>query len=183
MANTEKTEVEEWDQIIRPKSKLLDFKLYELWRYRDLIYLFVRRDFVAQYKQTILGPAWHLLQPLLTTTIFTIVFGSIAKIPTDGVPPFLFYFTGTVIWGYFANVITDTSVTFSKNAHIFSKVYFPRLSVPIASATSKLIAFTIQFIFLLFFLYFFSGASDLPNFFLARKMAILGKFKSSRTDH
>ena len=156
MAKTDKTDVEEWDLIIRPKSKLLEFRLDELWRYRDLIYLFVRRDFVAQYKQTILGPAWHLLQPLLTTTIFTIVFGRIAKIPTDGVPPFLFYFTGTVIWSYFANVITDTSVTFSKNAHIFSKIYFPRLGVPIATAASKLIAFAIQFLFLLFFLYYFS---------------------------
>jgi len=157
MPNTDKTHPEKWDQIIRPHGKILNLRMGELWQYRDLIYLFVRRDFVAQYKQTILGPAWHILQPLLTTLIFTIVFGRIAKIPTDGVPPFLFYLSGTVIWTYFANVITDTSVTFSKNAHIFGKVYFPRLVVPIAASVSKLIAFLIQFMLLILFLVYFSS--------------------------
>ena len=165
MSNNDNTNASEWDQIIRPHGNILTPKVDELWRYRDLIYLFVRRDFVAQYKQTILGPAWHIIQPLLTTVIFTIIFGTIAKIPTDGVPPFIFYLAGTVIWSYFANVITDTSVTFSRNAHIFSKVYFPRLAVPIATSISKLISFAIQFLFFACFLtyYSFNGAQVSPN--------------------
>lgn len=150
----------EWSQIIESKSASLSLDLKEIWRYRDLIYLFVHRDFVAQYKQTILGPAWHIIQPLLTTLMFTIVFGKIAKIPTDGLPPFLFYMAGTVIWTYFASVVTATSSTFTGNAHIFGKVYFPRLAIPIASLFSKLISFAIQFVFFLAFLAYFkwSGA-------------------------
>jgi len=158
--NTDKTDSNDWDQVIEPHSNALNLKFSELWQYRDLIYLFVRRDFVAQYKQTILGPAWHIIQPLLTTIIFTVVFGKIAKISTDGVPPFIFYLSGTIIWTYFANVITDTSVTFSQNAHIFGKVYFPRLVTPIATAISKLIAFSIQYVFFLCFLLYFSISSD-----------------------
>lgn len=151
--------------IIEPHGSVFDLKLRELWGYRDLIMLFVRRDFVAQYKQTILGPAWHIIQPLLTTVMFTIVFGKIAKLSTDGVPPFLFYMAGTVIWTYFANVLTATSGTFTGNAHIFGKVYFPRLAIPVATLFSKLIAFFIQYLFFLGFLawYFFNGAAVQPN--------------------
>ena len=152
----------EWTQVIEPHGHLLDLKLGELWRYRDLIYLFVHRDFVAQYKQTILGPAWHFIQPLFTTVIFTIVFGKIAKISTDGLPPFLFYMAGTVIWSYFSNVLTGTSNTFVGNAGIFGKVYFPRLAVPISNLISKLIAFTIQFVFFLgFFAWFALTGADI----------------------
>lgn len=135
----------EWDTVIRPNGLWLDLKLSELWRYRDLIALFVRRDFVAHYKQTILGPLWHLIQPLLTAFTFTIVFGSIAKIPTDGVPPFLFYLGGNVMWNYFTNCLNRTSNTFVVNAGIFGKVYFPRLAVPVSSVISSLISFGIQF--------------------------------------
>lgn len=175
MHNSKKANTDDWDQIIEPQGKLLNIKLGELWRYRDLIYLFVRRDFVAQYKQTILGPAWHILQPLLTTIVFTIVFGRIAKIPTDGVPPFVFFLSGTVIWTYFANVITDTSVTFSKNAHVFGKVYFPRLVTPIATTLSKLIAFSIQFLFFIAYLSYLNltGVSISPNLWVLATPALL----------
>jgi lipopolysaccharide transport system permease protein len=151
--------------VIEPHGSVLDLKLQELWSYRDLIVLFVRRDFVAQYKQTILGPAWHIIQPLLTTIMFTIVFGKIAQLSTDGVPPFLFYMAGTIIWTYFANVLTATSGTFTANAHIFGKVYFPRLAIPVATLFSKLIAFAIQYVFFLGFLawYCFQSEAVQPN--------------------
>jgi lipopolysaccharide transport system permease protein len=154
-----------WTEVIEPHGHLFDLKLKELWKYRDLIYLFVHRDFVAQYKQTILGPAWHFIQPLFTTTIFTIVFGKIAQLSTDGAPPFLFYMAGIVIWTFFSNVFTATSSTFTSNAAIFGKVYFPRLAVPIAHLFSKFIAFAIQFFFFLCFLaYFIMQGSDIqPN--------------------
>ena len=156
---------DDWTQIIQPHDRLFDLKLHELWHYRDLIGLFVRRDFVSQYKQTILGPAWHLIQPLLTTLVFTIVFGKIAKLPTDGVPPFLFYMAGTILWGYFSGVLTGTSGTFTGNAGIFGKVYFPRLAVPLAGLLSRLISFGIQFLFFLGFLSYFmlTGANVAPN--------------------
>ena len=155
-----------WTQVIEPQGHAFDLKLAELWRYRDLIYLFVYRDFVSQYKQTILGPAWHLIQPLLTTLMFTLVFGKIAKISTEGIPPFLFYMTGIIIWTYFASILTVTSNTFVGNAAIFGKVYFPRLVVPIAALFSNLIAFSIQFLFFLCFLAWFAyrGAEIHPNF-------------------
>lgn len=151
--------------VIEPHGSVFDLKLRELWSYRDLIVLLVRRDFVAQYKQTILGPAWHIIQPLLTTVMFTIVFGKIANLSTDGVPPFLFYMAGTVIWTYFANVLTATSSTFTANAHIFGKVYFPRLAIPVATLFSKLIAFAIQYLLFLCFLawYIVNGAAVEPN--------------------
>lgn len=171
----------EW-RIIEPEGRLFDLKLGELWRYRDLIYLFVRRDFVANYKQTVLGPAWHLIQPLLTTIMFTLVFGTIARIPTDGAPPFLFYMAGTVMWSYFSSVLTSTSGTFVANAHIFGKVYFPRLAVPVSILFSRLLAFAVQFGFFLCFLAYFMlrGAEVAPNAwvlatpFLLLMMAALG---------
>jgi lipopolysaccharide transport system permease protein len=153
-------EGQQWTQVIEPHGRHFDLKLSELWRYRDLVFLFVHRDFVAQYKQTILGPAWHFIQPLMTTVMFTIVFGKIAKIPTDGVPPFIFYMAGTIIWTYFASVLTSTSNTFVGNAGIFGKVYFPRLAVPMATLISRLVAFAIQFIFFLSFLVWFALRGD-----------------------
>jgi len=154
-----------WTQTIQPHGRLFDLKLRELWHYRDLIMLLVRRDFVAEYKQTILGPAWHVIQPLLTTLMLTLVFGRIAKIPTDGVPPFLFYMAGTVMWGYFAVVLTGTASTFTANSAIFGKVYFPRLVIPIAGLLSRLIAFSIQFVLFLGFVGYFmlQGANVGPT--------------------
>lgn len=145
----------QWDLIIRPKTGWLDLHLADLWRYRDLTGLFVWRDFVAQYKQTILGPLWHILQPLFTTLIFTVVFGKMAKLPTDGVPPLLFYLAGVTCWSYFADCVTRTSATFISNAGIFGKVYFPRLSVPVSLVISGMIKFAIQFALFLAFLIFY----------------------------
>ncbi len=156
---------ENWDLVIRPQRKLLDLRLGELWRARDLIAIFVWRDFVSLYKQTILGPLWYLIQPLLTTITFTVVFGRIASLPTDGLPQFLFYMSGTVVWSYFAACLTKTSSTFISNAHLFGKVYFPRLAVPVSILISSLIGFSIQFLmFLGFTLYFWlRGATIQPN--------------------
>ncbi len=158
-------EPEHWDMIIGPQRSLFDLRLGELWRYRDLVMLFVRRDFVAFYKQTILGPLWYLIQPLLTTITFTIIFGNFANLPTDGLPDFLFYMSGTVIWTYFASCLTKTSETFVSNANIFGKVYFPRLAVPVSVLFSNLIAFSIQFAFFLVFMAYFAvtGADIQPN--------------------
>ncbi|HQN05696.1 MAG TPA: ABC transporter permease, partial [Anaerolineaceae bacterium] len=114
---TSSIENNDWDLVIEPRRRLLDLRLGELWRYRDLVMLFVRRDFVAAYKQTILGPLWYLIQPLLTTITFTVIFGQIAELPTDGLPQFLFYMSGTVIWSYFADCLTKTSNTFVQNAN------------------------------------------------------------------
>jgi lipopolysaccharide transport system permease protein len=154
-----------WDMVIQPQRSLLDLRLGELWRYKDLVMLFVRRDFVAVYKQTILGPLWYLIQPLLTTITFTVIFGNIASLPTDGLPQFLFYMSGTVVWSYFASCLTKTSETFVQNANLFGKVYFPRLAVPVSILISNLITFLIQFgMFLVFVLYFIvSGTSIQPN--------------------
>jgi lipopolysaccharide transport system permease protein len=151
--------------IIEPKRGLLDLRWHELWRYRDLVMLFVRRDFVAVYKQTILGPLWYLIQPLLTTLTFTVIFGNIAGLPTDGLPQFLFYMSGTVVWSYFSACLTKTSETFVANAGLFGKVYFPRLAVPVSILISNLITFVIQFGFFLVFLIYFSlrGAAVQPN--------------------
>jgi lipopolysaccharide transport system permease protein len=140
-----------WTLVIRPERPWLDLRLMELWRYRDLVLLFVWRDFVATYKQTILGPLWHVVQPVLTTLTLTLIFGRIARLPTDGLPQFLFYLSGTVVWSYFAVCVTRTSTTFTSNEHVFGKVYFPRLAVPLANVMSALISFAIQFgLFLLF---------------------------------
>jgi lipopolysaccharide transport system permease protein len=164
----QETSHDAWNLIIEPKRKWLDLRLNELWQYRDLIILFVRRDFVSVYKQTILGPLWYLIQPLLTTIVFTIIFGRIARLPTDGLPPFLFYMSGTVIWSYFAACMTKTSDTFISNANLFGKVYFPRLSVPIAIIISNLVAFAIQYVMFLGFLVFFiiTGSDVNPNIYV-----------------
>jgi lipopolysaccharide transport system permease protein len=155
----------EWTSTIKPVSGWFDIHLSELWRYRDLIMLFVRRDFVSVYKQTILGPLWYLIQPLFTTVVFTVIFGRVAKIPTDGLPQALFYMSGIVAWNYFSGCITNTSNTFVGNASIFGKVWFPRLAVPISIVISNLISFAIQFALFLGFLayYYFKGAAIAPK--------------------
>ncbi len=156
---------EEWTYIIEPKGKWFDLKLKEIWSYRDLIYLFFHRDFVSRFKQTILGPIWYLIQPLFSAGIFTVVFGNIAQISTDGLPKFLFYMSGTVVWRYFADCLAETSSTFSGNAALFGKVYFPRMSLPISKLLTNLVAFSIQFLFFLCFLgyFLFKGAEVHPN--------------------
>ena len=150
-----------WDIIIRPQRAWWDLRLGDLWRYRDLIRLMVWRDFIAIYKQTVLGPVWHLIQPLMTTVVFTVIFGSIAKLPTDGLPPFIFYMAGNTVWAYFSICLLSTSNTFTSNAGIFGKVYFPRLSVPISIVISNLIAFAIRFaLFIALLAYFvFAGST------------------------
>jgi len=171
-----------WDLVIKPKTGWLDIHLGELYRYRGLIYMFVKRDFVTFYKQTILGPLWYIIQPLVNTLVFTIIFGKIAKISTDGTPPFIFYMAGTVAWGYFATCLNSTSNTFGQNAQIFGKVYFPRLTVPVANVIIGLLQFGIQFvIFLGFLIYFMWRGSEIhPNYFIFAmplilvQMAILG---------
>jgi lipopolysaccharide transport system permease protein len=153
-------ENEHWDLIIRPKKHLLDINLREIWDYRDLIVLFVRRDFVARYKQTILGPFWFILNPLISTVIYTLVFANFAKISTEGTPPMLFYLSGLIGWNYFAACLNNTSGTFLANAGIFGKVYFPRLVSPIAGIISNLMQFGIQFLLqiLIMVIYAFKGA-------------------------
>ena len=121
-----------WDIVLTPNKKLFDVNLGDLWRYRNLIGIFVKRDFVAHYKQTILGPLWYVINPLVTTMVFTIIFGRVAKISTDGTPPFIFYMAGTVCWSYFSLCLKNTSNIFVKNSSLFGKVFFPRLTVPIA---------------------------------------------------
>lgn len=172
----------QWTTIIKPHKSWFNIDFGELWRYRDLIRLFVRRDFVANYKQTVLGPLWFLIQPLLTTLIFTVVFGRIAKLPTDGLPQFLFYMAGVTAWSYFATCLTKTSDTFVANAGIFGKVYFPRLAVPISIVIVNIFTFSIQFaLFLVFTMFFYlRGSAIEPNVWifltplLLAQMAALG---------
>ncbi|MFN9368541.1 MAG: ABC transporter permease [Planctomycetia bacterium] len=132
------------ETVIRPSTGWFNVDLAGLWRYRDLLWLLVHRDFVSKYKQTVLGPLWFVIQPLLTTLVFAVVFGKIAHIPTDGAPPFLFYLTGLLGWNFFAGTFTATSNTLAGNAGIFGKVYFPRLVVPLATVISGFIAMAIQ---------------------------------------
>lgn len=155
----------QWTAVLRSRSGWFDLHLKDLWEYRDLIILFVRRDFVSIYKQAILGPFWFLLQPLISTVIFTIIFGAIARIPTDGVPQPLFYLSGIVIWNYFSGCLNRTSDTFAANAGIFGKVYFPRLAVPLSVVIINLLTFAIQFVlFLVLMLYFMAKGADIhPN--------------------
>jgi len=165
---------EEWTAVISPDSSWFPLDLREIWHYRHLILLFVRRDFVAQYKQTILGPLWFFLQPLFTTIVFTIVFGKIAKIPTGGVPTFLFYLSGIVCWGYFSACLLQNSDTFNINAQLFGKAYFPRLVVPISVAISNIIRFLMQFfLFVLFFLYYAMQGAEIGISLLALLLPLL----------
>ena len=140
---------EHWDLIIKPKSNLFDINLKEVWQYRDLLWMFIKRDFAAQYKQTLLGPLWHFIQPLFTTLVFVVVFSNIAAISTDGLPPLLFYLSGITIWNYFSSCLISTSNTFVSNAYIFGKVYFPRLVMPISVVLSNMVKFGIQLLLLM----------------------------------
>ena len=167
-------EAEKWDLIIQPRRRWFDLHLRDLWRYRDLISLFVKRDFVTFYKQTVLGPLWYIIQPILTTIVFTVIFGKVARIPTDGVPPFLFYLAGTITWSYFANCLNQTSNTFVKNAGIFGKVYFPRLTVPVSIVIINLVKFGIQLtLFLGFYFYFIAGGSPVRPTLLVLLLPVL----------
>jgi lipopolysaccharide transport system permease protein len=156
MSELEITTAENWTEIISPKADLLDVKLKEVWRYKDLLLLFVKRDFAAQYKQTVLGPLWHIIQPIFTTLIFFMLFNRIAKIPTDQLPPILFYMASLTIWNYFAACLTNTSSTFLTNANIFGKVYFPRLILPLSSVVSNMVRFGIQFGLLLILMLYYA---------------------------
>ena len=153
------------EELISPKKNLFDVNLKEIWRYRDLILLFVKRDFVAVYKQTVLGPLWFVIQPIFTTLIFTVIFGQLASIPTDGLPQVLFYMCGISTWNYFSECFTKTSNTFVSNANIFGKVYFPRLVLPISTVISCLLKFFIQFsLFFMFLIYYiYMGSNVTPN--------------------
>ncbi len=147
---------ERWTEIILPKNSLFNLRLKELWRYRDLIVMFVRRDFVSNYKQTILGPLWFLVQPLLTTAMFVFIFGRIAQISTDGLPMILFYMAGITIWNYFSETLNKTATVFRDNAQIFGKVYFPRLTMPFSIVISNLVRFGIQFLlFIAIWVYYY----------------------------
>ena len=148
-------QMEDFDVVIVSKKGWFDIDFKELWRYRDLILLFVKRNFISLYKQTILGPAWAIIQPLLTTVIFTVVFGSMAGLSADGVPSFLFYMSGTILWTYFSNCLTKTASTFTANARILGKVYFPRLVMPISTVLTNLISLAIQFAMFLCFLAYY----------------------------
>jgi lipopolysaccharide transport system permease protein len=153
---------------IKPQTKWYDIDFKAIWQYRDLLMLFVRRDFVAVYKQTVLGPIWFFVQPILTTLTFTFIFGNFAKISTDGIPPIIFYLSGLTFWNYFASCLTATSNTFVSNAGMFGKVYFPRLITPLSVVISNLIKFGIQFVLFLavFFFYWYKGAIN-PNWTVA----------------
>ena len=171
-----------WSRVLEPRTGWFDLRLRELWRYRDLIALFVHRDFISQYKQTVLGPLWLVLQPLFTTLVFTVIFQKVAKIPTDGIPSILFYMCGITAWNYFADCLTKTANTFSANNQIFEKVYFPRLTVPVSIVLTNLATFAIQFtLFLGFCAFFFlKGAPVHPSWrivvlpLLLVQMAALG---------
>ena len=156
---------QQFETVITPKRAWFDLNLKELLRYRDLIVLFVRRTFVSQYKQTVLGPAWAIIQPVLTTVVLTVVFGNIAGLAPAGVPSFAFYLCGSIAWGYFSACLTATSTTFTSNAAILGKVYFPRLVMPISTVLSQLISFAVQFLFFLLFLIYYiaTGANVHPN--------------------
>lgn len=157
-------QIEQWKLTIRPTRGLLSIDLPELWRYRDLISLFVRRDIVAKFKQTILGPLWFVIGPLLSTFVYALVFNRIAGIETGGAPPVLFYMSGIVSWSYFAACLNGTSSTFTSNAHIFGKVYFPRLVTPISTVISNLLQFGIQFGLLLALIAWFAWSGHLLQF-------------------
>ena len=171
----------DFETVIVPKTGLFEIDLKEVWRYRDLIVLFVKRNFVSRYKQTILGPAWAIIQPLLTTIVFSIVFGSLAGLSAKGVPTFIFYLSGTVSWSYFSSCLTQTASTFTGNAGIFGKVYFPRLVMPISTVMTNLISFTIQFTMFIGFLIYYTIRHEVsPNEYmlllplLILQMAMLG---------
>ncbi len=163
------SETQEWTTVIKPKDKLLAVDVKELWRYRDLFALFVKRNIITQYKQTVLGPAWFVIQPIMTVFMYMVVFGGIAGIATDGIPQPLFYLAGTCLWQYFSDCLNKTSSTFVSNAGLFGKVYFPRLVTPLANVTSNLLRFGIQMgLFVVVYLIYAikGGCTACPNWYL-----------------
>jgi lipopolysaccharide transport system permease protein len=172
----------EWDLVIEGSSTLFDLKFKDVWHYRDLLLMFMKRDFVSFYKQTILGPLWFFIQPLFTTIIYTFVFGGLAHISTDGLPQPLFYLAGITAWNYFADCLIKTSTVFKDNSNIFGKVYFPRLILPLSIVASNLVRFGVQMLLFLSMLvyYYLTGASFTPNWallmfpLLVLMMALLG---------
>ena len=161
-------EDEDWDIKITAQNNIFDLKLKDVWQYRDLLLLLVRRDFVSFYKQTILGPIWFFIQPVITIVFYTLVFGNLAGIPVDGLPKPLFYLAGTIIWNYFAECLTKTSTVFRDNSALLGKVYFPRLIMPLGIVLSNLIRFGVQFLLfmILYVVYLFKGTVIVPNAFL-----------------
>ena len=153
---------EHWDIEITPKDKLLAIDWKEIWRYRDMFILFVERNFRTAYKQTILGPLWFIITPVLSVIVYATVFGGIANIPTDGIPPILFYLLGISVWGYFSSCVSATSNSFVSNADIFGKVYFPRIIMPLVAVTTNLLSLAIQMaIFLAFYIYYAATGTEL----------------------
>jgi lipopolysaccharide transport system permease protein len=157
---------ESWDTIIQPQSSVFNLGLSKVWRYRDLLVLLIRRDFVSFYKQTILGPLWFFIQPLFTTITYTFIFGQLAGISTDGLPQPLFYMTGITVWNYFSESLTKTSTVFKDNANIFGKVYFPRLIMPLSIVISNLVKFSIQILLLLLLIFYYNLTGANINFSL-----------------
>jgi len=160
---------QKWLFVITPKTKLIDLNLKEVWQYRDLLMLFVKRDVITLYKQTILGPLWYLIQPLFTSVIFTLVFNNVAGIQTGDIPPFLFNLAGITTWNYFKECLTSTSDTFKKNEQIFGKVYFPRIIMPMSIVVSNLLKFGIQLlIFIAFYIYYslYLGSTIKPSMYI-----------------
>jgi lipopolysaccharide transport system permease protein len=166
--NLPSDQAENWTEVIKPSTNLLDLRLGDVWRYRDLVMMFVRRDFVSNYKQTILGPLWFIIQPLLTTFTYFIIFGKVANLKTDGIPGMVFYMAGTTVWGYFSQSLTAVATVFTTNAHIFGKVYFPRLTMPLSIVISNLVRFGIQFgLFICIWLYYLLTSNVLhPNWLI-----------------
>lgn len=165
---------ESWTEIIEPRASLLDLRLGDVWRYRDLVMLFVRRDFVSNYKQTILGPLWLFIQPLLTTITFYIIFGRVANLSTNGVPPFIFYLAGNTVWGYFSQSLTAVATVFTNNAAMFGKVYFPRLTLPLSIIISNLVRFGIQFgLFMLVWVFYLFTSSAIHPSWIALLVPVL----------
>ena len=163
MNNTE----QQWTETIESKHSLFDLNLKEVWRYKDLVYMFVKRDFVSSFKQTILGPIWFFINPIFTTVVYIIVFGNIAKLSTDGAPKILFYLAGITLWNYFSTCLNGTSNVFTSNAAIFGKVYFPRLVMPISIVFSNLMRFGVQMVlFLIAFLYYLTKGEVQPNWWI-----------------
>jgi len=166
--NKTSVEKEQWDLEIKPATKVFNLHLKDVWNYRDLLWLLVRRDFVSFYKQTIFGPLWFFIQPIFTTIIYTFIFGRMAGLSTEGVPPALFYLSGIIAWNYFAECLTKTSTVFRDNAGVFGKVYFPRLIMPLSIVVSNLVKFAVQLLLFLLMLgwYLLKGSAVHPNAFL-----------------
>ncbi|WP_027377061.1 ABC transporter permease [Kaistella palustris] len=158
---------QEWTETIESSHSLFDLRLDEVWRYRDLVYMFVKRDFVSGFKQTVLGPVWFFINPIFTTVVFVLVFGNIAKLSTDGIPQVLFYLSGITLWNYFSTSLTGTSNIFTANASIFGKVYFPRLVMPITIVISSLMKFGVQFLLFLAVWFFYLMKGNIhPNIWM-----------------